>query len=1854
MPTLNIQNQDQDQNKDFDLTRLNELLEKIHTPPDRIGLSYAISELLESARAILSLSPSSQALIDLVSALEDSQNLKLPNHRAVRDLNPMYGRYPDFPLYSLFTQGKRMDEPKEFTANFHLVTGLLVASVWSSSTPWHPIPYGFEVLVYELRRIRNEKKWKKLLEIDFKAESLQALVHSLSEQSRKQPLQTTICNLAIRVSEALTTDSLQPAVIRKKPSLPPQQKPEVTSPPKSTESNQLQPKDTQPKQREPDLGDNDEWKTKQGRRSRPVVTGRPPPLVTKQIVLRTPAPHRPGIDNAETGVVASIAEAPATPGAGDPQNLQLQKLQVLDARFATEFDNQFLPFSWEVLNETEVASIISAIKTILSNKLETKNNKIGPLVAGLAIMTSRSPAELAAFRILHSKTNSKMAGPAVLIGNACWYSPFPPLERFEPDNEQALWLKPIGDGCYLPLPTELLSALTELSTDGETIGEALGCSVEKLDELAQTFCKTIRKDARSRANVSWMRSIMFYKLLALSGDDVGIVATLGNTEHAPNTGLYYATFEQYKWRGIYGRAIAGLGFTASVVDATDSLPYGSRQYPDETKLRQWITTFSESTSSQCKKAKSTAELSEAHNQFAGYSFLLLLACTGHRPADPYSFSILSFDLEKGWMIISDKITSPSTRVRLIPLPPLAVKQLQNYLTHLRNLSNRIQAENPALADKISMLFEAPIHALIPLFFWLDNNWSVSAIDIPSFVKRYNWPFEGNVFRHCLATGLRNKEALAEYIAILLGHVGIGQFGFGKFSALSPASWRDKLNPAINDLLVSQGWVSIGGLTHTRAILPLRKSQRQQLEKIAALDCFTRARVHVDESKSDRQIVRAAFMAAKQSTPPEYPKDEFLAAFKNEILSRSIDSPDRLAKRLNFHVRFIRLHRHALNPSSIPGWATDMHGEDTPFDPDSLALAKIATHYRDSIPIISRDFQALTYQERVALILISSVLFGGLLRKTLAEQLPKRLNGSVRWFEGFQWIDFDDPASGGIQRWFPDPATALLIARFIKSNPPHQVVRPIHLRQNVVKLLSKMHGQRQESLKVSTIGDLIRIGKAYFALELPGLLRAYAAGDVRSASLTEGCWLRLLSGRPLVVGQVINATERGSMRSLRHTSGDVKSALAKLKDILGAIRAAFPPSASGATDHKGIRRNSLTKLLENMEPIAESDQVMPSIVHAIIAWTNHLAIEGSVVVRNPAIGTIYSYVTDIGRPLIQFCSEVDFVELTDAELVDIYERVIDCGSKGSRSSRAKSLRWFHEFCEEEFDLPDIDWDEVAPGLTNDRSKVSANLVTFSEYCSAKILIDNHPRLNIRDRQMCLVALVLIYRCGLRLGELLRLTISDLVLEKHRVLLVRNGIYGKTKTRAGVRQIPWLENIDDEERKVIQDWIEHRTAVANGDPWAAIFGITEETRTLEVRLQLSRVLMEVLRTATGDPTVKIHHLRHGAGTNALAMTLTTGRAGKISENISGWFGNNPLEDVATEFRQLHLGQSGESRRIVYAIAQSLGHTSPRTSCWHYGHLLDFSLYEHVSSMAALKNIDVANLSGMTQNAIGVAIFKSNNKAAAQVALHWLLKDIDGLQPQTKLADQPLNITTLPLEAPIHPISSLKLAHIILTDISSGFALEKIAARYAREIVEIRSIEAAANNIERRTGYREYRLVRAAQKVGEYNLIAERNMKLRKLLTGHAIDLLPKFQKVLEDPNVAQVLKDGVDVWVDRYQRNHSGLRIPYADEQKKLVDLLTLLGFDKTQIAVVGNSIDIFKDKFAEGIKMPAQNIIQRARSYRSTQRTPNGLILSPSIFVSSTSLKLKESARTANGGASMAMQKLHHLFFLVATVQRCRQ
>ena len=558
-------------------------------------------------------------------------------------------------------------------------------------------------------------------------------------------------------------------------------------------------------------------------------------------------------------------------------------------------------------------------------------------------------------------------------------------------------------------------------------------------------------------------------------------------------------------------------------------------------------------------------------------------------------------------------------------------------------------------------------------------------------------------------------------------------------------------------------------------------------------------------------------------------------------------------------------------------------------------------------------------------------------------------------------------------------------------------------------------------------------------------------------------------------------------------------------------------------------------------------------------------------------------------------------------------------------------------------------KLAPGLTSDKSNVSANLVTFLEYSRAKAMIRNHPMLSKRDRQMHEVGLILIFRCGLRLGELLRLTVSDLILQINKVLLVRNGIYGKTKTRAGIRQIPWLQNLDEDEVALVQDWINHRKVIVRDDPWGALFGTEEEGRILEVRLYLSRVITSVVRDVTGDPTTRIHHLRHGAATNALTLALSVNRESCLTRNACKWF-NSIEDDFASEFRERHLGQTMPTRRIVWAISQTLGHRSPRTTLWHYGHSLDLMLYEQVSNLVALKNIQIAQLSGMTQNQLNVAISRNPNRSTASIAQDWLFKNIQGLAPKSKLSDTAISLDIQPTPPQISWITSPKLAHCILTDLSNGFHTDQIASRYARHDIEIQALEASAQAIERTTGYRKFLIVGSSAERKNNYLSSKHQNDLASLVSGHAKSLLPRMKHALEQNNPGKKIEEGVDVWLENYDAHHSGLRLQIADELDQIVQLLKMIDVTEAQVVLAGNSLESLIEFVAKSkTNVPTENLIVRSRSFRSTKRTPLGVIPTISLLFAEGHSDTNENESLCKGGHTLTTNKLHHLMFLTCAL-----
>lgn len=460
----------------YSSSQFENLLVLINVPPDRRGMRDALHNFARSAQAVSKLFPGSSELTNLSILLQSADaNLATTNDSARQDRNSMARRYTVYPLYSLFTQKPGTGETEDLSQSYFLMLGLILADIWLNQSSWDPIPPGFGGFVKELRILRKDNCFKDLPRVNLNARSLSDIFgnekHELIPKARK-----LIGRILHRVQSV------------------------------SSNSKPMEPDDDLTR----DFGQEDVWVVNHRKVERPSVTRRPSTSKPEKIILEPLPPPKDGIDQAEQEVAGEIVKAPTQTCTEELPDIRSQRAIGLESRIASEFDNQLLPSRWEALNEYEVDILIDYIKKYLNGSHE-EDMKIGALVAALCIITCRNPEDIGRLGIFRTENPKQTAFPSIFLTGNCWFSPFPEFDRFRPDADQLKWLNQVGDGCFLPMPAELITVLKELGP-GETLGDALSLNADQLAEVLSKFCSMVRRDARTRVNVGWLRSIMFNRL----------------------------------------------------------------------------------------------------------------------------------------------------------------------------------------------------------------------------------------------------------------------------------------------------------------------------------------------------------------------------------------------------------------------------------------------------------------------------------------------------------------------------------------------------------------------------------------------------------------------------------------------------------------------------------------------------------------------------------------------------------------------------------------------------------------------------------------------------------------------------------------------------------------------------------------------------------------------------------------------------------------------------------------------------------------------------------------------------------------------------------------------------------------------------------------------------------------------------------------------------------------------------------------------------------------------------------------------------------------------------------------------
>lgn len=203
--------------------------------------------------------------------------------------------------------------------------------------------------------------------------------------------------------------------------------------------------------------------------------------------------------------------------------------------------------------------------------------------------------------------------------------------------------------------------------------------------------------------------------------------------------------------------------------------------------------------------RASSEVHELHNWITYYTAQMFAYGTGVRAICSPLISLDAFDSRSGTIVISDKDGEDFYNSRLCILPKRVSAQLDFYKRHVEQL-------------KTNSYFQAMnlnTDAQIPEFFYLDDHGHPTEIK-PSISfalqeKFFQLPLNSN--RRLIRTYLMEQKVNGELINAFMGHWGIGQEPWGKFSSSSPLELLEQITPYIDQFLEMLGFEVVEGLNY---------------------------------------------------------------------------------------------------------------------------------------------------------------------------------------------------------------------------------------------------------------------------------------------------------------------------------------------------------------------------------------------------------------------------------------------------------------------------------------------------------------------------------------------------------------------------------------------------------------------------------------------------------------------------------------------------------------------------------------------------------------------------------------------------------------------------------------------------------------------------------------------------------------------------------------------------------------------------------------------------------------------------------------------------------------------------------
>lgn len=328
-----------------------------------------------------------------------------------------------------------------------------------------------------------------------------------------------------------------------------------------------------------------------------------------------------------------------------------------------------------------------------------------------------------------------------------------------------------------------------------------------------------------------------------------------------------------------------------------------------------------------------------------------------------------------------------------------------------------------------------------------------------------------------------------------------------------------------------------------------------------------------------------------------------------------------------------------------------------------------------------------------------------------------------------------------------------------------------------------------------------------------------------------------------------------------------------------------------------------------------------------------------------VSSIQTYSNRITNRWLALTENASLKDYQEDDFVALYTEMIELSKTPKAANAAAELiDKIHQYMVAHHNI-----ESIPPFATSDRPHHRVGYISESMFQAILNKIDSLT-MTVDEKQAISLTLILGQRCGLRIGEIVKIRIRDIA-ETQNYLEVRNNKFGNNKSLSALRRISLSQLLLESDMQLIRRVYIKRSRYKNQTLIANQAGMPYNSNAI------SKIISTLIKEVTGLKYLTTHHLRHSCLTNFQLMSFLYDKDYKFNNHSSAKFLKSllPYEDKQAVNIINHF-ETSLAYKKVYALAGVAGHASPSTTFASYVHLTDIQiglLLYHVDFKLSVKH-------------------------------------------------------------------------------------------------------------------------------------------------------------------------------------------------------------------------------------------------------------------------------------------------------------